>query len=657
MKAHDSNSVGAPAPGRFPPVAGLLVMGMGLAGLAGWIFDIAFVRELLPGFPTMKANTALCFLLSGVALWLSSAGRVTPARRAVAIASAVTVALIGLLTLGEYLLGVPLRIDEWLFRDPSTPAAAYPGRMAVPTALNFALFGIALLALQLARPRPAIVLAIAAMLPSYVVLAGYIYAAHPLHTSMAIHTAMTFLLLSAAIVATRPDLKPMSLLGGASATGLLARRLLLAALALPLALGWLRLTGQRARLYGTETGLALFAVSHVAVLVALILWNARSLLASDALRRAAEERERRTAEKLRLAAEAGNVGLWDWDVPTNEVYFSSRWKAQLGYADDEIPHRFSEWENRLHPDDRERALSILHRYLAKPWPDFEYDFRLRHKDGSYRWILARADTLLGTDGQILHMTGCHIDVTEQKRAEAELKRTLAELERSNAELAQFAYIASHDLQEPLRAVTGCVQLLAKRYRGRLDERAEELIQHSVDGAARMQALIQDLLAYSRVGSHATPMTETDCGKALDLALANLSTVIGERGAVITRDPLPTLRVDRSQVVQLFQNLIGNGVKFCAGRQPEIHVRAEARDGEYVFSVRDNGIGIEPKYHERIFEIFQRLHTRSEYPGTGIGLALCKRIVERHGGRIWLESAEGQGTTFYFSIPQVRPEHA
>lgn len=227
----------------------------------------------------------------------------------------------------------------------------------------------------------------------------------------------------------------------------------------------------------------------------------------------------------------------------------------------------------------------------------------------------------------------------------------ADLTRSNQDLEQFAYVASHDLQEPLRKVSSFAQLLAAQYEGKLDADANEFIGYMVDGARRMQVLIQNLLAYSRLGRKGQPFAPTDVNAVLRQALANLQGAIEDSAAVITSGPLPTVLADEFQLVQLFQNLIGNAIKFRGAGQPVIQVQAEAAGSTWTFSVRDNGIGIDLQFAERIFVIFQRLHSREQYAGTGIGLAFCKKIVERHGGRIWLESKPGQGATFCFTLPR------
>jgi PAS domain S-box-containing protein len=249
------------------------------------------------------------------------------------------------------------------------------------------------------------------------------------------------------------------------------------------------------------------------------------------------------------------------------------------------------------------------------------------------------------------------DITERRLAEDRLAQQAQELAHYNAELQQFAYVASHDLQEPLRMVASYVQLLARRYRGKLDSDADEFIGYAVDGASRMQQLINDLLKYSRVGTRSGSSVPVDCNDLLAGVLDNLQVAIEESGAVITAGPLPTVAADPVQLAQVFQNLIGNAIKFHGDQPPRAHVSATEQASEWLFSVRDNGIGIDPEYFNRVFVIFQRLHGRSDYPGTGIGLAIAKKIVERHGGQIWIESVPGAGSTFHFTLPTARDAEA
>jgi len=246
------------------------------------------------------------------------------------------------------------------------------------------------------------------------------------------------------------------------------------------------------------------------------------------------------------------------------------------------------------------------------------------------------------------------EVAERRRAEARLEEARQDLERSNRDLEQFAYAASHDLQEPLRKIRSFTELLARRYKGQLDERADKYVDYIVDGATRMQRLIMDLLTYSRVGRGELETEPTDANRVLSETLDDLEQAIEESGAKIEVAPLPTLPANPRQIKLVFQNLLANAIKFRR-EAPVIAVAAEQRGGEWVFSVRDNGIGMKPEYFDRIFQVFQRLHSRDEYPGTGIGLAVCKKIVERHGGRIWVESQPGQGSCFFFSIPLNRPK--
>jgi PAS domain S-box-containing protein len=617
---------------------------------------------------------------------------------------------------------------------------------------------------------------------------------------------------------------------------------------------------------------------------------------------------RLTNERLDLAQRGTMDGIWDWDLVTGQMYFSPRWKEMLGYRDDEIGDRFKEWETRLHPEDRDRALEAIRDYFGGKRATFELEHRLRHKDGSYRWILSRGVAVWDENGKPKRMAGSHQDLTERRRAEQalresesklrafitnvpailfsidrsgvitmaeglgmdvlkfveggivghsvaelygdmpgvmdsvkralggeslvttmqlqqlffevayspihapdgtvtgvigvahditvrhkaeqaleiserrvrliienaydayvamdregmivdwnpqaervfgwsreeamgrllsetiipqrmraqhmqglvhylhtgegpvlnrriemqalrrdgqefpvemtistmriednvifsafihdisdrirakeELERTAAELRRSNEELEQFAYIASHDLQEPLRMVASYTQLLERRYAAQLDDAAREFIGYAVDGARRMQGFITGLLRYSRVGTERQVMQRVDLGEVFEAAIANLRIAIEESVAKVEARDLPVVQGDTRMLTQLLQNLIGNALKFRkAGTPPLVEVWGEREGDFWRISVRDNGIGLDPQFSERVFTIFQRLHTRDEYEGTGLGLAICKKIVERHGGRIWVESKEGEGATFSFTLPaadQANHEHA
>ncbi|MEH2023614.1 GAF domain-containing protein [Nostoc sp.] len=536
---------------------------------------------------------------------------------------------------------------------------------------------------------------------------------------------------------------------------------------------------------------------------------------------------RESKERWQLALHGNNDGIWDWNLKTNEVFFSTQWKEMLGYKDHEVSNRWDELTKRIHPDERDWVLQAFQDHFAKKTPFYICEYRVQCQDGSYKWILDRGQALWDALGDIVRMVGSYTDITDRKRADEELKRqnlrsqlfaeiTLKireslqideilqttvtevqkllqadrvlifrletegsgtvvqeavlpgwpvilgenifdpcfkeeyieryrhgrvsaiedieaahiqpchrkflqqfavranlvvpilvrdsiwglllahqcaaprqwnqfetdllqqlanqigialsqaqlleketqqsqELTRSNAELEQFAYVASHDLQEPLRMVTSYLQLLERRYKNKLDANADQFITYAVDGARQMQTLINDLLNYSRVSTRGQPFVPVDCSAVLEQVLANLRVAIADSRAVVTYDSLPEVIADATQLIQVFQNLIANAIKFCRYQQPRIHIGVGSNsplqyENEYLFWVRDNGIGLESQYAERIFIIFQRLHGRDKYPGTGIGLAICKKIIERHGGRIWVESKPGQGSTFYFTIP-------
>jgi PAS domain S-box-containing protein len=375
-------------------------------------------------------------------------------------------------------------------------------------------------------------------------------------------------------------------------------------------------------------------------------------------------------ERWQLAIAGSNDGIWDHDLQTNYHFLSPRCLEILGYEENEIK-TFDKWVILVHPEDKQKLQQAFAAHLNHQTSRYSCEYRMCCKDGSYKWLLSRGQALWDEQGVPIRAIGSLTDITERKLAQfalqqakqdleikvrertAQLQQSLEELERSNKELENFAHIASHDLQEPLRAITAYTHLLKEEYSSNFDADAQEYMSYITDGAARMRQLIQDLLTYSRVNSRELTLTSVDCNLIISQVINNLKVSIAESNATITYDSLPTVNADRNQLLQLFQNLISNAIKFRGSEEPKIHICAFKSSQEikncWLFSVRDNGIGIKAQYLERIFEIFRRLHTYDELPGTGIGLAICKKIVEHHDGRIWAESEFGSGSTFYFTL--------
>jgi PAS domain S-box-containing protein len=309
----------------------------------------------------------------------------------------------------------------------------------------------------------------------------------------------------------------------------------------------------------------------------------------------------------------------------------------------------------LDPPGRDPEIcNLLMARLAAGGSTEEFETTFRRKDGGIIDVTAAWAPMRGPRGEVVAISSVSFDITDRKRAEDELLTRTEELTRSNAELEQFAYVASHDLQEPLRMVASYVQLIEQRYKGKLDADADEFIHFAVDGAVRMKQLINDLLLFSRAGRNGKSKA-VDFAKAVEQALEVLKLAIEDAHAVVTYDPMPSVIGVESRLSEVVQNLVGNALKFRDGRPPKVHIGCERQGNNWMFSVRDNGIGMATEFHDRIFMMFQRLHGREEFSGTGIGLAVCKRVIEHHGGRIWVESRPEQGSTFFFTLPAAMEE--
>jgi len=387
-------------------------------------------------------------------------------------------------------------------------------------------------------------------------------------------------------------------------------------------------------------------------------------------RKLSEEALWETSERLQQATDSGSMGVWEYNMRSKVLTWNERMMAIYDFTPDSFPGAYEAWSVRLHPDDRERAEAELSEAMLGG-QKFDTEFRLMLPSGEIRHIKANAILLKDENNVPVRMVGLNHDITVARNSEEQLRTHAAqqeaanallriseeslqarsqELVRSNTDLEQFAHVASHDLQEPLRMVASFMQLLEKKYKGQLDEQADRWIHHAVDGATRMQELIQDLLSYSRIESGGKEFEACEMTEVVSRAIENLRILIKESKATVTFDTMPCLIGDKPQLRSLLQNLIGNAIKYHGDHAACVHISAEREGDDWLFSVRDNGIGIAPEFADRVFVIFQRLHTRQAYPGTGIGLAICKKIVERHGGRIRVESEPGLGSIFLFNLP-------
>lgn len=370
-------------------------------------------------------------------------------------------------------------------------------------------------------------------------------------------------------------------------------------------------------------------------------------------------------QNYELVALATNDAIWDWQVETNEVVRTGKGlKALFGYDPEATADDPDFWRKRIHPDDiarvYENQVKIMNNPAEMYWVD---EYRFLKNDGKYAYVFDKGYIVRDEDGKAVRLIGATRDVTDRKENEAllldlnnRLKHRADELAASNVELERFAYIASHDMQEPLRMITSFLQLFKKKYEDQIDETAEQYIHFAVDGADRMKKLIMDLLEYSRVGSNKDDLEEIDTNMLLKEVINVFMTRIDELQAEIVINPLPVIKANKVQLFQLFQNLIGNALKYHSGEAALVEISGWEEENDFVFSVRDNGIGIKPVFFEKIFVLFQRLHHKTEYSGTGIGLAICKKIVDRHGGKIWVTSEPGNGSCFYFSISKSAEQY-
>ena len=401
----------------------------------------------------------------------------------------------------------------------------------------------------------------------------------------------------------------------------------------------------------------------VALLLVVYEYRATKALLQDRLVELgiAEQRLKESQERLTQATQANEIGLWDWNVQTQELVWDDTMFRLYGLRREDFSGSYEAWQASVSPEDLKPAEAALFKAVEGPDP-FDYTFRVRLPQGGLRYISAKAAVIRDGEGRPLRMVGTNWDVTSKKVLELDLARRNTDLEAANRqlelrnrELDEFTYVASHDLQEPLRKLVSFSQLLKEDLPGEVPERAAKDLGFIMDAAHRMQVLIQDLLAFSRTGRAEVKPQITALDACLDAALSDLSVLLEESKGEVVRQPLPTVHVDPALIQRLFLNLVGNALKFTRpGEVPRVEISAASCAEGWRFEVRDRGIGIDPAHAEQIFAPFKRLHGRGEYGGTGIGLAICRKIVDRHGGRLWVESEEGQGARFLFTLPGEAP---
>jgi PAS domain S-box-containing protein len=772
----------------FARAAGVAVSALGAAVLIGWALDITVLKSLSAGLASMKPNTALSFLLAGAALQIVSTGPSGTQMRLVSLACAFIVSLIGILTLSEYFYDWNLDIDQLIFSEaPASLGTSAPGRMAPTSAFCFFLLGTSLLVLDIRRCYPiAQLLTLLAALVALTALIGYVYGVESLYgvgstSRMALHSSLGFLLLSSAILLTRQDHGLLVIVTSDAAGGVMARRLLPAAIVIPLVLGWLTVVGQHAGFHGPEFSVFLVAIWSIVSFSALTWWNSGSLYRLDVERKRAEERLKQGQTQLAEAQRIARVGSWEWNVPANQISWSDEMYRTFGLAPSEFEGTFEGFADLVHPDDRDIFRQTIE-FSLHTHEEFGFDHRIVRVDGSVGVLHSQGKVQRNDDGDVIAMTGTGQDVTdririeqalrqsesrtrsiidsandafiaidpagtitdwnpqaeaifgwtreeavgrslaetiipesyreahsegihrfvrtgegallgqrleltalhrdghqfpveltvspirlgrsymfsafirditERKRAEDALAHKTEELTRMNTELEDFTHSVSHDLKEPLRGIEAFAGFIAEDYGDKLDEQGQRYVNVLRESAVRMKDLIDDLLQLSRIGRTRIEYAPVAVRSLVEDVTLELSFALQQKHAELRLDSeLPTVTCDRVRMREVFKNLISNAIKYNDKPSPQIKIGCRSENGGFTFCVRDNGIGIDPQYHEKVFKIFQRLHHREEYEGTGVGLAICKKVIEAHGGRIWVESTAGEGTTFLFTIPHA-----
>jgi len=637
--------------------AGAIAIVLGVVTLMGWTFDVAILKSALPGLVYMPANTAICFVLLGVALLLP---------RATAVLAPSVVAAIALLTLFEY-LGLRLGIDQIFFRDNGPLSVSAPGRLSINTTVVLLLIAAALLLARFDGRRAVVAqgAALAGGTVAWLAVLGYTSGAKDLYglpgrAPVAVHTALGFIVVAVGVLALRPEVGVIKLLTSKTAAGSLLRRLAPVLILGPALLGWVRHLGVRGDHYA---GQWLFVSGLIGLMVIALVTTARTVgrtesaleLAESAKRKNEQDLDRFFTLSLELLCIADNEG--------NLQRVNPAWEETLGWTIDDLAKK--PFLALVHPDDREMTLrAIEENATGSAALVTEFENRYLCKDGSYRWF--QWGTAAAPEQNIIYAAGR--DITERKDAEAALRQLAEELEErfaartadlsaANEELEAFAYSVSHDLRAPLRGIDGFSQAVLEEYSESLDETGRDYLVRLRSASQRMGHLIDDMLSLSRVSRFELTREQMD----LSAIATSLSIELQEREPdrdveFVIHDGVTALGDFRFLSIVL-ENLLANAFKFTSkSATARIEFGRELIDGENVYFVRDDGVGFDMTYAEQLFVPFQRLHTATEFPGSGIGLATIRRIIARHGGRVWAHGEIDRGATMYFTLGEIDDGH-
>lgn len=636
---------------RVVYLSSIFLLLIGVLSILGWQFNIEFLKRIYPNFIAIKPITAISFIMTGIASICLQYGINNHSKvKFLGQFLGFFIFMIGLISLLEYMFNLHFNIDHWFYAsrdlgEPPLPA----GRMSPISGLVFMLTGFSIMITPLKKSVLInYIIAVIIGMFGILILVGFSY--HFVVSEYrifkfayaAIQTAVGFIFIAIIILCHYPKHGLVAILSSQTIGGKIFRWVLPVIVMVPLILGYLRVYGEESRWYDSITGIAILSVVYI-LLFGIIIASTIGILMREEIEKLIIKK------KLQMALDAGAVATWELDVTSQLMKFDQGFLKLYGMINGNNTVKFDDWSKHIVTKDRSRVIEALQKSVENE-EKFDTEFRILMSEGEQKYIHAIADVIKNELNQSKIVIGTSWDITIAKELEEKLNAAMKNLERSNKELEQFAYVASHDLQEPLRMVSSFTQLLASRYQDKLDQDAREFIGFAVDGAKRMQLLITDLLTYSRVTTRARPFEPVDCNDVIKIVLKNLEVKIKETGATIDCQPLPIVKADGIQIGQVFQNLITNAIKFCKVK-PIVHIRCEEKETEWVFSISDNGIGIDPKYFEKIFIIFQRLNKKEEYPGSGMGLAICQKIIIRHGGKIWVESCPEKGSTFFFTLPK------